>query len=254
MTREEKHFITIFGRKARNNMLENKLTVRVYPLEEPKGSTKAFASVTIDDLIAIRGIRVLEGEKGLFVAMPQTPDKKPGEYRDTAFLLKGDLRKSLNHDVINEYIRVIALPHDQRVYTNPEINKNNGKSTDDANIAIQIYLLDNANSKTKAFANISINDVVGIRGVRIVDGEKGLFVTMPQSKDKDNNYHDVAFPVSGDLRKKISQSVLQEFDKSKDRSKKVSLANKLAEGAAKSARAANDRPQASAKSQENMIA
>ena len=236
-------------------MSENNLTVRVYPLDEPKGSTKAFASISVDDLIAIRGIRVVEGEKGLFVTMPQIQDKKSGEYHDTAFPLKGDLRKSITQDVIKEYTRVISLPHDQRTYTNPEINTKSGKNIDDVNITIQIYPLENANGKTKAFASIALNNMVGIRGIRIVDGEKGLFVTMPQSQDKEKNYKDVAFPLNGDLRKKISQSVLQEFDKGRETSKKASLTDRLADGAAKAALTpAVDKPKTAAKSHANMIA
>lgn len=47
-----------------------KLDVRVYPIAEPKGSTMAFASANIDDIFAVTNIRVVNGEKGLFVAMP----------------------------------------------------------------------------------------------------------------------------------------------------------------------------------------
>ena len=84
-------------------MANTKLDVRVYPIEEPKGNTKAFASVSINDLIAIRGIRVLDGaEKGLFVNMPQSKDKN-GEYHDIAFPLNGDLRKEISAAVLKEY-------------------------------------------------------------------------------------------------------------------------------------------------------
>jgi DNA-binding cell septation regulator SpoVG len=38
-------------------MSNTKFEIRVYPMEEPKGSTKAFASVAIDEMVAIRGVR-----------------------------------------------------------------------------------------------------------------------------------------------------------------------------------------------------
>ena len=47
------------------------MDIRVYPIQEPKGSTKAYASVTIDDAFGIHGMKVIDGQKGLFVAMPQ---------------------------------------------------------------------------------------------------------------------------------------------------------------------------------------
>ena len=83
-----------------------KLEARVWPLEDSEGSTKAFASVTVDDLIAIRGIRVIDGEKGLFVAMPQSKDRE-GNYHDIAFPVSGDLRKAMNKAVLDEYKEMV---------------------------------------------------------------------------------------------------------------------------------------------------
>lgn len=79
-----------------------KLDVRVYPLDNPQGTTKAFANIGIEDLVAINGVRVVSGEKGNFVAMPQSKDKN-GEYHDIAFPINGELRKELNKAVLDKY-------------------------------------------------------------------------------------------------------------------------------------------------------
>ena len=79
-----------------------KLDVRAYPIAEPKSNTVAFASVTINDMVAINGIRVVNGEKGLFAAMPQTKDTN-GEYRDIAFPVTKELRQQLNKAILDEY-------------------------------------------------------------------------------------------------------------------------------------------------------
>ena len=79
-----------------------KLEVRAYPISEPQGSTVAFASVTVNDMIAINGIRVVSSEKGLFAAMPQTKDTK-GEYRDIAFPVMKGLRQEINKAILDEY-------------------------------------------------------------------------------------------------------------------------------------------------------
>jgi len=79
-----------------------KLDVRVFPVAEPQGNLKAYASVAIEDLVAIRGIRVLDGDKGLFVSMPQSRDKD-GKYHDIAFPVNGDLRKQLSNEVLDAY-------------------------------------------------------------------------------------------------------------------------------------------------------
>ncbi len=96
-----------------NNLQENekapardvKIDVRTFPLDDPEGNTKAFASITVDDLIAIRGIRVVQGEEGLFVAMPQSRQEKDGEtkYHDIAFPVMPGLRKQIRRAVLDDY-------------------------------------------------------------------------------------------------------------------------------------------------------
>jgi len=76
---------------------------------------------------------------------------------------------------------------------------------------VRVYPLDNPQGSTKAFANVGIEDLVAINGIRVVNGEKGDFVAMPQSKDKDGNYHDIAFPINGDLRKEMNKAVLDQY-------------------------------------------
>jgi len=81
-----------------------------------------------------------------------------------------------------------------------------------AKLDVRIYpLKGQPDNSTKAFASITFDDMVAIKGIRVVDGTKGLFVTMPQSKDNEGNYHDIAFPVNGDLRKAMSKAILDEF-------------------------------------------
>jgi stage V sporulation protein G len=79
-----------------------KIDCRAYPIKEPKSKTVAFASVTINDMIAINGIQVIDGKNGLFAQMPQTKDAK-GEYRDIAFPVTKELRQMLNDTVLTKY-------------------------------------------------------------------------------------------------------------------------------------------------------
>jgi stage V sporulation protein G len=81
-----------------------KLDVRVYPIEQPKGATVAFGSVTIADMFAVNNIRVVNSDKGLFVAMPQVKDSK-GEYRDICFPTTAELRKQLNEAILKTYAK-----------------------------------------------------------------------------------------------------------------------------------------------------
>jgi stage V sporulation protein G len=94
---------------------------------------------------------------------------------------------------------------------------------------VRVYPIENPQGSTKAFANVGIEDLVAINGVRVVSGEKGDFVAMPQSKDKDGNYHDIAFPINGELRKEMNKAVLDKYKETvKDRSQ--SLGSQIREG------------------------
>jgi len=62
-----------------NTENEIKLDVRTYPIAEPKSNVVGFACVTIEDVFVVNNIRVVNSEKGLFVAMPQVKDNE-GKY------------------------------------------------------------------------------------------------------------------------------------------------------------------------------
>ena len=56
------------------------------------GKTKAMVSITFDDCFVVSGLRVVEGEKGAFVSMPNRKTAE-GEYKDTAFPITKEFRK-----------------------------------------------------------------------------------------------------------------------------------------------------------------
>ena len=223
-----------------------KLNARVYPLDESKSSTLAFASVSVDDLVAIRGIRIVDSEKGKFVTMPQSKDKSD-EYHDIAFPINSDLRKEINKLLLDEYKTVAALAPEQRGYETPDKDSVRDINAETINLSVRVYPLDDAKGNLVAFANVGIEDLVAINGIRVVDSEKGLFVSMPQSKDKNDEYHDIAFPVNGDLRKEINKAVLAAYDKEISVDRKQSVGERLSEGAQKAAQYAAQPRDAAAK-------
>ena len=67
-----------------------------------EGKMKAVASVTFDNEFVVHDIKVIEGQSGLFIAMPsrKTPD---GEYRDIAHPINSDTREKLQSLVLEKY-------------------------------------------------------------------------------------------------------------------------------------------------------
>ena len=55
-----------------------------------------------------------------------------------------------------------------------------------------------------AFANVTIGDCFKIDGFRICSGEKGLYVNMPSTQDKQGKWRDVCWPVTADFRRQLT--------------------------------------------------
>src|SRR3990172_3874590 len=85
--------------------------VRVFPvLHEER--LKAYASITIDDVFLIRDLRVINGNAGLFVAMPSRK-MKDGSFKDIAHPLNSETRQMIEKKVLAEYERELASPTKQ---------------------------------------------------------------------------------------------------------------------------------------------
>lgn len=67
--------------------------------------------------------------------------------------------------------------------------------------------------KLKAYATIVFEDSFIVRDLKIIEGNKGLFVSMPSRRLKDGRFKDVAHPVKPEMREMIEQSVIQEYNK-----------------------------------------
>ena len=75
--------------------------VRIYRVEGT-GNLRAYAAVTLDDAYVIHGLRVLEGEAGLWVGMPASKNKR-GEFKDIFHPITREARDILVKGVIGRY-------------------------------------------------------------------------------------------------------------------------------------------------------
>ena len=72
-----------------------------------EGKMKAVVSITIDEEFVVHDIKVIEGEKGLFIAMPSRK-ASDGEYRDIAHPINSLTRDSIQTMILNRYEEAIA--------------------------------------------------------------------------------------------------------------------------------------------------
>ena len=76
--------------------------VRVRVVEKENSKMRGFASVTIDNQFVVHDIRILEGDNGLFLAMP-SKQTAPGEYRDIAHPINPEARQIFTDAILEEY-------------------------------------------------------------------------------------------------------------------------------------------------------
>ena len=75
--------------------------VRITPQDD--GALRAFATITFNDSFVIRGLKVIEGMKGRFVAMPSR-QRRDGSYQDIAHPITKDFRAYMEASVLQAYV------------------------------------------------------------------------------------------------------------------------------------------------------
>ena len=78
---------------------------------EKEGKMKAVVSITIDDEFVVHDIKVIEGEKGLFIAMP-SKKATDGEYRDIAHPINSSTRENLQRVILESYEKALDEPEE----------------------------------------------------------------------------------------------------------------------------------------------
>ena len=81
--------------------------VRIRKVEK-EGKMKAVVSITIDEEFVVHDIKIIEGEKGLFIAMPSRK-AADGEYRDIARPINSDTRDRIQKLILEKYQETMAV-------------------------------------------------------------------------------------------------------------------------------------------------
>jgi len=182
--------------------LENKdgkvmnITARVTPIENGT-NLKGLANININGQFSVNSIRIVEGEHGLFVSMPTRKDQKSGEFKDIAFPITNVLREHINNIVMEAYYN----PTQDKSVSEPMPIK----------VSLQSIMENTFNNNVKASGSVKLNDDFVVTGVRIIEGEKGLFVQMPSYQDHNGEYQSIAHPITADFYKQFQETVLHQY-------------------------------------------
>lgn len=75
----------------------------------------------------------------------------------------------------------------------------------------RIHRIEDEEGSLKAFADIEINGSLLVKGLHVVRGEKGLFVSMPREKGKDDKWYETVRALTPEVRKQIASVVLSAY-------------------------------------------
>ena len=67
--------------------------------------------------------------------------------------------------------------------------------------------------KMKAVVSITLDDVFVVHDIKVIEGDKGLFIAMPSKKSTDGEYRDIAHPINAKTRETIQQMILDAYEK-----------------------------------------
>lgn len=66
--------------------------------------------------------------------------------------------------------------------------------------------------KMKAVVSITLDDEFVVHDIKVIEGDKGLFIAMPSRRTGDGEYRDIAHPINSNTRDRIQQVILKEYE------------------------------------------
>lgn len=81
---------------------------------------------------------------------------------------------------------------------------------------IRIRMVENE-SKLKAVASFTIDNAIVVHDVRVIDGNNGLFISMPSKQTPSGEYRDTVHPIDTETRTKLTSAILEAYEKEKNK-------------------------------------
>ncbi len=70
--------------------------------------------------------------------------------------------------------------------------------------------------KMRAVVSITMDDEFVVHDIKVIEGEKGMFIAMPSKKTADGEYRDIAHPINSSTREQIQSVILEAYEKALD--------------------------------------
>ncbi|HHT37946.1 MAG TPA: septation regulator SpoVG [Mollicutes bacterium] len=79
--------------------------------------------------------------------------------------------------------------------------------------SVNVRKIEKENSRMKGIASVLIDDSFAVHDIRIIEGDKGIFIAMPSRKTATGGYRDIAHPISPEVRKMFEDAIMEEYAK-----------------------------------------
>ena len=86
--------------------------IKIFPVDEDQ--LRAFASITIDDALVIRNLKVIKGQKGYFIGMP-TKKTGPRKYLEIVYTINAETREMIEEQILAAYEKISGESVKRRV-------------------------------------------------------------------------------------------------------------------------------------------
>ena len=82
--------------------------------------------------------------------------------------------------------------------------------------SVSVKKVEKENSRMKGIASVLIDDSFAIHDIRIIEGDKGLFIAMPSVRAVNGDCMDICHPINSEVRKMFEKAILEEYNKVED--------------------------------------
>ena len=82
--------------------------------------------------------------------------------------------------------------------------------------SVNIRKINEEGSRMKGIASVLLDDSFAVHDIRIIEGEKGLFIAMPSKETPAGGYRDIAHPINPKVRSMFEETILKAYDEAED--------------------------------------
>ena len=82
--------------------------------------------------------------------------------------------------------------------------------------SVSVRKIEKEGSRMKGIASIVLDDSFAVHDIRIIQGDKGLFIAMPSRKTATGGYRDIAHPINPEVRSMFEDAILEAYENAED--------------------------------------